>query len=660
MTDAPEHTVGTRPLLETKLYIPSLRSGLVSRPRLVERLDRGIGRKLTLVSAPAGFGKTTLLAEWLAATLPGERPSAWVSLDTNDNQPAIFWAYVIAALQKIRIGLGETARSLLESPQSPPIESVLTTLINDAGTIEDDFVLVLDDYHVIQNRSIHEALTFLLDHLPQRMHLIITCRSDPPLPLARLRGRGESTEFRAADLSFTPDEAATFLNDMMGLRLSADDVAALETRTEGWIAGLQLAALSMQGREDITGFIQTFAGDDRYVIDYLVEEVLLRQPEEIRSFLMQTSILDRLTGPLCDTVTGGNDGRGMLEALERGNLFVVPLDDKRQWYRYHHLFADVLQSRLKAEQPGQISSLHRRASEWYERHGLEADAIRHALAAGDDARAATLIELAWSAMHRNYQDATWLGWAMELPDELVRASPVLSVGYAWALLNAGELEAGDARLRDTEWSLETAAGMVVADETEFRSLPATLATARAFHAAALEDAHSAVQHARRAVELLSQRESDYFERGRAVAILGLAYWASGDLESAHRTFADGMADIHMAGKHQHLLTLSATYILAEIRVAQGRLREAARTYEQSLQLATDQGEPALPATAILHAGISEIHREWGDLESATQHLQRSEAELGGQVVTQVTHWLVARARLEEARGNLDGALALLD
>ena len=376
-------------LLETKLYVPKWRLGLVPRPRLIERLDRGTERKLTLVLAPAGFGKTTLLSEWLAATLASERAAGWVSLDQSDNDPAFFWSYFIRALQKVQPEVGESALSLLHSPQPPSIESVLTTLINEIDAIEDDpstgsgrgFVLVLDDYHVIDSQPIHSAIAFLLDYLPPQMHLVIASRSDPPLPLARLRGRGELTDLRASDLRFTPDEAAVFLNEVMGLHLTAGEVEALETRTEGWVAGLQLAALSMQGREDIRGFIRAFAGDDRYIMDYLVEEVLQRQPERVRSFLLQTSILDRLSGPLCDAVTAQEEGKGLLEALERDNLFVVPLDDKRQWYRYHHLFADVLHAHSMEEQPDRLPTLHRRASEWYEDNGSRADAIRLALAA---------------------------------------------------------------------------------------------------------------------------------------------------------------------------------------------------------------------------------------------------------------------------------------
>src|ERR1700694_2520885 len=314
------------PLLETKLHVPRWRRGLVSRPRLSERLNRGIEAKVTLVSAPAGFGKTTLLAEWLAGTPPGERSAAWLSLDQSDNNPAVFWEYVVAALRTVEPRIGANAISLLRSPQPPPTEAVLTTLLNELGAISNEVVLVLDDYHLVDARDVHEGMVFLLDHLPPRLHLVIASRADPSLPLARLRARGELVEIRAEDLRFTPDEAATYLKDKMGLDVTPGDVAALEERTEGWIAALQLAALSMQGRDDVAGFIAGFAGDDRYIVDYLVEEVLQRQPESVRSFLQQTSILDRLSGPLCDAVTSQDSGKAMLEALERANLFVVPLD----------------------------------------------------------------------------------------------------------------------------------------------------------------------------------------------------------------------------------------------------------------------------------------------------------------------------------------------
>ena len=494
------------PVLATKLYAPLSQPGVVPRPRLTEWLNEGLHRKLTLISAPAGSGKTTLVGEWVAGV---ERPAAWLSLDEGDNDPTRFLTYLVAALQTVAPDIGESVLGVLGSPQPPPTESLLTALLNETTTVPDDFVLVLDDYHFVDARAIDDALVFLLEHLPPRMHLVIATREDPHLPLARLRARGQLTELRASDLRFTLSEAAEFLNSVMGLGLSAEDIAALESRTEGWIAGLQLAALSMRGREDVAGFIRAFTGSHRFVLDYLVEEVLQRQPERIRSFLLQTSILDRLSGPLCDTLTGGKDGRGMLEALERGNLFVFPLDDERQWYRYHHLFADVLQARLMQEQPGHAPPLHQRASGWYERNGSPTDAIRHALAAEDFERAAGLVELAVLEMLGSSQE-TLYRWLMALPDEVVRARPVLSVYYAFALHGRGGFEAADAHLRDAERWLDTtaetdeqgeasSADMVVVDQVAFRSLPGTIAVARAYHAGALGEVLSASNHARRAL-----------------------------------------------------------------------------------------------------------------------------------------------------------------
>jgi LuxR family maltose regulon positive regulatory protein len=657
------------PLLQTKLYIPPLRPEFVARPRLIERLNEGLHRKLTLISAPAGSGKTTLVSDWLHQN---KVPTAWLSLDEGDNDPTRFLAYLIAALQTIAPNLGDGFLALLQSPQPPPTELMLTALLNEITTIPDNLVLVLDDYHVIEAEPVDQALTFLLDNLPSQLHLVITTREDPPLPLARYRVRGQMTELRAADLRFTSAEAATFLNQVMGLNLSAEEIATLETRTEGWIAGLQMAALSMQGRADTASFIQAFTGSHRFVLDYLVEEVLQRQPEPVRSFLLQTSILDRLSGPLCDavrfgytgtpnrsegeassketTITKQEDGRRMLAALERGNLFVVPLDDERQWYRYHHLFAEVLQARLMEEKPNQVSDLHRQASKWYEQHDLPADAIRHALAAEDFKRAAGLVELAWPAIHRSFQFATWFGWVKALPDELVRARPVLSIGYAWVLLTGGELEAAEARLRDAERWLDTAAEpmadmserpeapapemgvveMVVVDEAQFRSLPATIASARAFHAQALGDVPGTVKYARHGLDLLP--EDNYFERAIPVSLLGLAYWANGDLEAAYRSLADAMANMRMTGSIH--LAISGTSILADIRMGQGRLQEAVNTYEQSLQLATKQGDSLLRGTANLYLGLSELHLEQGNLETTKQHLMRSK-ELGEQAALEV-------------------------
>jgi LuxR family transcriptional regulator, maltose regulon positive regulatory protein len=652
------------PILATKLYLPPLRPNVVSRPRLLERLNEGLYRKLTLISAPAGFGKTTLVSEWVAVI---ERPTAWLSLDEGENDPARFLAYLVATLQTIAATIGEGVLDVLQSSQPPSPEAMLTTLLNDITTIADHFVLVLDDYHVIDAQPVDQALAYLVEHLPLQMHLVIATREDPNLPLARLRARGQLTELRVADLRFTRSEAAEFLNQVMGLNLSADYIAALEDRTEGWIAGLQLAALSMQGEQDIPGFIQAFAGDHRYIVDYLVEEVLERQPASVRNFLLQTSILDRLSGPLCDAVTGQQDSNARLLALERGNFFVVPLDDKRQRYRYHHLFAEVLSAHLRAEQPDQVSPLHRRASAWYEQHGSAADAIRHALAAEDFARAAGLVELAVPAMRRSRQEATLLGWLKALPDEVLRSRPVLSAAYAQTLLVSGELEGVEARLSDAERWLDTtrdvserasapSVEMVVVDEEEFRRLPASIAVYRAAQAQALGDVTNTMKYARRVLDLASP--DDHLLRGSAAALLGLASWASGDLETAYRTYADGMAHVQRAG---HLSdAIGCAIALADIRIAQGRLREAMRTYEWGLQLATKQGAPVLRGAADMYVGMSQLYCERNDLNAATQVLLRSK-ELGKHTGLPQNRyrWCVAMARIREAEGDLDDTLDLL-
>ena len=654
------------PLLETKLHVPRWRRSLVARPRLSERMSRGAESALTLVSAPAGFGKTTLLAEWLAVAAADGRAVAWLSLDQCDNDPALFWTYLVAALKTAAPGAGAGALSLLQPPE-PPGEAGLVTLLNDLDAISNDVVLVLDDYHVIDARHVQDGMAFLLEHLPPQIHLVIGSRTDPALPLARLRGRGELVEIRAADLRFTPGEAAAYLNEVMGLALTAADVAALEGRTEGWIAALQLAALSMQGREDTAAFIGGFAGDDRYIVDFLAEEVLQRQPGHVQQFLLQTCILDRLSGPLCDAVTGQEGGKAMLAALERGNLFLVPLDDRRRWYRYHQLFADVLHARLRDEEPDEVPDLHRRASRWHEQNGEPAEAIRHALAAQDFGRAADLVELAIPAMLRSRQEAAVLGWVELLPDEVVRVRPVLSVGFAGALLAGGEFEGVEARLRDAEQWLDGATGIrqgsqtpaaeMVVDDAKFRRLPAEIELYRAAQALARGDGPGTVRHARRALGLSPADE--HLGRASAAALLGLASWASGDLEAGYSGYAECMAGLRRAG---HIAdTFGCAIALADIRRVQGRLGEAMRTYEQALQRASEQGGPVLRGTADMYVGMSEVHRERDDLRAATQHLLRSQ-ELGEHTGLPQNRyrWRVAMARVREAEGDLGGALDLLN
>ena len=668
MADLSAQTVAEIPLLATKLYAPRWRPGLVSRARLVTRLDSGATRGLVLIAAPAGFGKTTLLAEWLATRPEGERLTAWVSLDQSDNDPTRFWSYVIAALQRLWTGIGASALVALRSPQPPPTEHILASLINELAELAEDTGLVLDDYHVIETRAVHDAVAFLIDHLPPRLHVIIASRADPPLPLARLRARGEAVELRAADLRFTPDEAAAFLNGAMGLALSASDVSALESRTEGWIAGLQLAALSLQGHEDASAFVQTFAGDHRYIVDYLVDEVLRRLPEATHDFLLQTAILDRLHGSLCDAVTGRDDGASRLEALERGNFFVVPLDDRRRWYRYHHLFADVLRAHLGIERPGEVSTLHLRASAWYERNGSPAEAIRHALAAGDAAHAANLIERAVPAHRRERQEMTLLGWLRQLPDDLLSCRPVLSDVYAGVLLQTGELAGVEGRLRDAErWLPSTngsddrsgslPAGTVVVDEEEYRRLPCSILVHRAGLALARGNVHETERYARNALDLVT--EDDHLGRGAAAALLGLASWTSGDLAAAYQSFADGMASIRRAGYISD--AVGGVIALADIKIAQGQLNRAVDIYEQALRLAAEHGKPLLRGTADMHVGLSELFCERGDLTAAAHCLQRAE-DLGEHArFPQYPHrWRVAMAGIRWAEGSLDEALAQLD
>ncbi len=500
------------PILATKLFIPPPRSKIVLRPRLIERLNKGLHHKLILISAPAGFGKTTLVSQWISER---DRPAAWLSLDEGDNDLAQFLRYFIAALRSVTANIGEEILDALQNNQPLPSESILTALLNEIAVIPDDFMLVLDDYHMIDSRSIDNALTFLLEHLPSQMHLVITTREDPNLPLARFRVRDQGMELRATDLRFTTSEAADFLNQVMGLDLSAEDIGALEARTEGWIAGLQLAALSMQGRQDVSGFIQAFAGDHRYVVDYLVEEVLKRQPESIRSFLLRTAILDRLNGPLCEAVTGQEQSRTLLDTLQRGNFFLIPLDENRNWYRYHHLFADVLRMHLTAEHPDQVAILHRRASEWYEQNGVFADAIRHALAGHDFERAADLIERAVPETRRTRQEPTLLGWLQALPDEVLRYRPVLNVHYVGTLLQTGQFDGVESRLREAERWRDAPEDMperpLYADEEDFQRLPGLVAMYHAAIALAQGDVSGTMKYAQQVLDFVPADDS--FMRG---------------------------------------------------------------------------------------------------------------------------------------------------
>jgi LuxR family maltose regulon positive regulatory protein len=616
-----------------------------------------MGCKLTLVSASVGFGKTTLVSEWIASC---GRPVAWLSLDEGDDDPVRFVSYLVAALRTIKAGIGEGLVAVLQSPQPPPTESILTTLINEITTIPDNFIFVLDDYHVIDSKPVDNALTFLIEHLPPQMHLVIATREDPKLPLSRLRVRNQLTELRAADLRFTPAEAAGFLNQVMGLDLSAEDIAALETRTEGWVAGLQLAAISMQGHSDTTSFIKSFTGSHYFVLDYLVEEVLQQQSESIRTFLLRTSILGRMCGPLCDTVLGSPSASGQetvsaqetLEYLERTNLFIVPLDSERRWYRYHHLFGDLLRQRLG--KPKEFAEFHLRASQWHEENGDLGAAFHHAIAAGDFVRAAGLAEAAWQGMNESFQSAAWLGWVKKLPDQLIRTRPVLCTQIAQAFTDTGDLEASELRLQDAERCLD---GSEFANEAQLKPLPAMIALTRAYNAQVQGDPAATMKYAELALQLIP--EDDFDRRARATTLLDVIHWASGNLESAIRGIGDSMERLTQLGNH--VMVVASAFAVADLLVGLGHLSEADRTYQDALQLASQHGPEAEHITAHHHLGLSMIYRQRGDDTLAAHHLNRA-AELGLQttLVDWLYRWNVAQAQLKEAAGDLETALALLD
>jgi LuxR family maltose regulon positive regulatory protein len=637
------------PLLKTKLYVPPVRSELVTRGRLVERLVEGAGRgcRLALISAPAGYGKTTLLSEWIDTA--GLRHSvAWVSLDDGDNDPARFWSYVDAALQTGQEDIAGIDRAAFQSLDRLPIESLLIGLLNQIAAVPEPVVLVLDDYHVINTPTIHNGVAFLLENLPPHMQLVIATRVDPPLPIPRLRGRGQLVGLYQADLRFTAEEAAEFLNQVMGLNLTAEDVAALERRTEGWIAGLQMAAVSMRGHDDVAGFVRAFTGSHRYILDYLGGEVLQQQPERVRDFLMRTAILDRLTAPLCDAViTEGSrqeergSSQAMLEHLERNSLFVVPLDDERSWYRYHRLFSDFLRQRLHRDRPHLVPELHRRASAWYEQHGTSSEAVSHLIAAGESARAADLIEqTAWALLARG-ECNTLLGWLDTLPDDLVHSRPRLGVIHAWALAFAGQLDSVAPRLK----------------QVDLQRVPGEAAAVQAFVAGAQGDVRRAIALSRQASEYT--HESNLFLRAIVAQTLGFAYQCLGDVAAASETLKEAVALSRDSGRKY--LTMTATARLGRAQEVQGLLRQAYETHREALQLASDLGTTRVPYSGMVHVGIAEVLYEWNDLEGAVYHASEGIrlAELGGRVSFAVAGRIVV-ALVHQARGDVDRAFETIE
>jgi LuxR family transcriptional regulator, maltose regulon positive regulatory protein len=653
MTTA-EPVAATPTLLGTKLHAPRPRRGIVARPRLADQLAGSALPAVTVVVAPAGFGKTTLLADACAKNRAGDCLLAWLSLDRSDNDPTLFWSYVIAAIQAAVADTGADAQVLLQSGQ--PAETVVASLLNDLAQVDDEIVIVLDDYHVIESAPIHEALTFAVEYLPPHVHLVLGARSDPPLPVARWRARGELLEIRAGDLRFNPDESAAYLNDQMGLALDPADVDALDGRTEGWIAALQLAALSLQGRDDTSGFITSFTGDDRFVVDYLAEEVLDRQPDDIRTFLLQTATMDRFTARLCDAVTDRADSKAMLDRLDRANLFLVPLDDRRVWYRYHHLFADVLRARLLDENPELVAVLHRRACDWYVDNDDAATAISHALAGNDVDRAAQLIEMSAPSARRHRQEATLRSWLESLPDDVFAERPVLAITLVGARMATGDTTGVEALLDGIESSLEqTTRSPVYFDDEQFDGLAAQVQIYRAALALLAGDLDATISHATNALALIEP--VDHLRRGSATALQALAHWTAGDLDTAEEKYIEAIDALTAAGHLSDVLGCSLA--LADILIVQGRLSDASRIFEAGLRLTTEH--PGLRGAADMHVGLSEVLIERNDLDGATRHMELSSAlgETAG-LPQHAYRWRVTQARLSRARGDLQTALELIE
>jgi LuxR family maltose regulon positive regulatory protein len=650
------------PLLQTKLHIPPVRPGLVLRPRLFERLNAGLpttvglsqtpealfpppeafSRGLTLISAPAGFGKTTLVSEWvhhlqLHASEEGQinYGIAWLSLDEGDSDLVRFLIYTIAALRTIQPDIGDVVLSALQSPQPPPAEVVLISLINELAAIPSRTILVLDDYHTIDSSEVENALAFLLERLPTRMHLVIATREDPTLPLARLRARGQLTEVRALDLRFTLSEAAEFLNRVMGLDLSGEDIVTLEARTEGWIAGLHLAALALQGlamrgtsyssgEKDTSNFIESFAGSHRYVLDYLIEEVLDQQPETIHAFLLPTAILDRLTGSLCNALTGRDDGQVILEMLDRANLFIVPLDSERCWYRYHHLFADLLRERLRRTELDQVSTLHLRASQWYELNGFTDEAIDHALRGEDFERAARLLEEHADAMWTRGEHAKLRSSLACLPGEVVLRRPLLSVFRGWFLYTKGLQDAAEQYLQAAEGELDlNTEGLTETTLPQQVSLPASdrqelrgrAAVIRAFIATHRGNVPAIIDHARQALDFLP--EQDLVWRSTAAIALGDAQGFRGDMEAAYQARLEA-AEASAAAGNTVFSLLAHTKVAITLREL-GRLQRTAEVCQQQIELAGKLGLSGGSVSGCLWAIWGEVLAELGDLEGALAH-----------------------------------------
>jgi len=648
------------PLLLTKLFIPPPRPKLVSRPHLIQKINTSLLCKLTLISAPAGFGKTTLVSDWVAGC---RSAVAWLSIDDGDNDPARFFTYLIASLQTINEAIGKGLLVTLQSPQPPPPEMILTSLLNEITTFPDNFVLVLDDYHVIDSKAIDSAIVFLIEHLPPQMHLIIATREDPHLPLARFRARGQLVELRAADLRFTPAEATDFLNQVAGLNLTEENIAALETRTEGWIAGLQLAALAMQtrqGQQDTDSFIQSFTGSHHFVLDYLIEEVLHHHSEVIQTFLLCTSILERMCGPLCEAVLGNSSvhGQETLNYLERANLFIVPLDNERHWYRYHHLFTELLRQRFhqsltSVNAVGRLSEYHIRASQWFEDNGLELEAFQHATAADDIERAEHIIEGKGIPLYVRGGLVPVLNWLASLPKMVLDARPSLGVMHATLALMTGQATGVEEKLQSAELALTSSQqGSKPIEKT--RDLIGQIAAARATLALTRYQPESMITQAQRALEYL--HPDNLTSRVRVIWTLGFAYQVLGDRTAARKAFTEAVAISQASGNIR--FTIVATISLAVIQEFENHLHQAVETYKRGLQLAGDHPQPFENEA---HLGLARIFYEWNDLVAAEKHGQQA-LQLARQFDRVIDRSIICEvflASLKLAQGDVVDAAAML-
>ena len=638
-------------LLSTKLFIPKSQKDLVPRPRLFEKLNKGQDKKLTLISAPAGFGKSTLLSNWVRQS---EEDIVWVSLDESDNDPTMFLTYLIAALNQsdaIETAIGKGSLSLLQSPQSPPVVDIMTSLINEITSLLGKITLVLDDYHLIQEPLIDESLTFLIGHQPQNLHLIIATRDDPQLPLVRLRAKGQMNELRAADLRFSLSETTEFLNQVMGLSLSVADITALETRTKGWIVGLQLAAISLQGQEDTTCFIKSFTGSHRFILDYLIEEVLEKQTKDIQKFLLKTSILDRMTGSLCDALTAQNNSQKILKYLEQANLFIVPLDNERRWYRYHHLFADLLREQLHqsdtsstGDESGDVAELHLRASVWYEDNGLEIEAFQHAVAANDIERAERLIEGDGMPLHYRGAVAPVLNWIRSLPTTVLDARPSLWVAYASALVFIGQPTGVEEKLQAAEAALQDAD-----PDDKNQDLLGRIAAMWAALAVPQNQIEIIITQSLQALNLL--HPDNLPVRTAATWTLAYAYQLQGDYFAAKQTYTKVISFGQASGNI--MFTIAGTRGLGNVQETENQLYLAAETYRRVLQLVGDQ---PLSAACEAHLGLARIFYEWNDVDSAQKHGQQS-VKLAQKVSFVACEVFLARLKL--AQGDVTGAAEIL-